>query len=342
MKDFLASCEASTRRVSYSRLKNLCFTILTACALVPLAHSQDCASCVTNSYLQSGLLPDYTLHAAAQFDYRYRHDTLNGSSKAENAADEKIADSTFNAYFSQPLFNRTSLDVNLPLVSRAYTQRPAGTYESGRDTQLGDMSLALVVQPYWGVRGNKTVDWRVRGGVKLPTGDSGELKNLPATLASSSNSASSTPQSAVYAYDRAIGSGSADWIIGSSYVVRYEKYFGIVDAQYIGRTTGENDFRYGDKVTTHVSPGYIFHQFDKDLFAVMLDAAYEFVNQAEYNGSTVENSGQTQFSLGPKLFATFAEHLSATIGIDIPVYRTVEGTQLATNYQLTTSIMYGF
>ena len=306
------------------------------------AVAQDCATCATNAYLQNGLLPDRASHVGIQFDYRYRHDTLSGSSDAPNAADEKIADTTFNAYYSHPLFERASLDINVPLVSRAYTQRPEGTYESGRDTQLGDMSLLFVVQPYWGVRGDKTVDWRIRGGAKLPTGDSSELSNVPASLAPSSSQDPSKPQSAVYAYDRAIGSGSFDWIVGSSYVVRYEKYFGIIDAQYLGRTTGSDDFRYGNKVTTHVTPGYFFHQYERNLFAIMFDAAYEFVGQSDYNGTTVDNSGQTQFTLGPKLLANFADQFSATVGIAIPVYRTVNGTQLATNYQLTAGLMCGF
>ncbi len=304
--------------------------------------AQDCDRCVVNNYLQSALLYELEHHAALQLHYDYRHTMLTGSSDTPDAADEKIATTLVNLYYSHNILEETNLDINLPVVSQAYTERPNYTYDSGRDTSLGDLSLLLTFRPFFGVKDDKLVDWRIRAGVKLPTGDSGELKNYPNTNSLPRPGDPVYPTSAVHPYDRALGSGSTDWIVGSSYVVRYEEFFGVLDGQFIGRTTGENDFKFGDTITAHAMPGYIFSQTRGNEFSILMDASYRYSAQSSYDGQTVDDSGQTAFTLGPQLMANFQKQTIVSIGIDIPLYQSVEGTQLASDYEILAAVMTGF
>lgn len=316
---------------------------LNAALLVHRAQAQDCDSCVANNYLQSALLYEQANHLGLQLQYDYRHTMLTGSADTPNAADEKVATTLVNLYYSQRLIEGTTLDVYLPFESKAYTARPNYTYDSGRDSGLGDMSLVATQQLFHGVAERRLVDWRVRAGVILPTGDASQLDNYPDGLVKPGDSDGPVyPTSGIYPYDRALGSGSVDWVIGSSYVARYEDFFGVIDGQYIGRTTGENDFTRGNTVTLHVKPGYIFSYAQGNEFSVMLDAAYRYDAQSEYAGVTVDNSGQTEFLIGPQVMANFRGRISATVGVNLPIYQTTEGTQLASDYQILASVMTGF
>jgi hypothetical protein len=317
------------------------FLVLLGISTVPVA-AQDCDRCAATAYLQSALLPEVTNHVGLQLSYDYRHTMLTGSSDTPNAADEKVATTVANLYYSHSLIEGTSFDLYLPFESQAYTARPNYTYDSGRDSALGDLSLLVTQQLFGGVAERKLVDWRLRAGVKLPTGDSSQLKKYPAEVVRPDPQGSVYPTSALYPYDRALGSGSVDWIIGSSYVVRYEDFFGLVDAQFIGRTTGENDFTVGNTATVHVTPGYIFSYSRGNEFSLLLDAAYRYDAQSDYDGKTVDNSGQTAFSMGPQLMGNFQGKVLALVGVSLPLYQSVEGTQLASDYQILASIMTGF
>lgn len=306
------------------------------------SHAQDCDRCVAANYLQSAMLSEVPNHMGLQVAYDYRHTMKTGSSDTPNAADEKVATTLINLYYSQQVFEDSTLDFYLPFTSLAYTARPNYTYDSGRDSAMGDMSLVMTQRVFYGKKDRKLVDWRVRAGVILPTGDPSQLKNYPDDVTSLNREGSMYPTSALYSYDRALGSGSVDWIIGSSYVVRYEDFFGVVDGQFIGRTSGENDFRFGDTVTVRASPGYIFSYARGNEFSVLCDVAYRFDGQAEYAGATVTNSGQSVFSMGPQLMANFQGKVVASVGLNLPLYQRVEGTQLTSDYQILASVMTGF
>ncbi len=316
------------------------FTVVTV--LSPSIRAQDCDRCVATNYLQSALLHEVPNHVGLQLSYDYRHTMLTGSSDTPNAADEKVATTLVNLFYSQGLFEGATLDLYLPFESQAYTARPNFTYDSGRDSGLGDMSLVFTQQLFHGALERKMVDWRLRAGVKLPTGDSSQLKEYPDGVIKPNPAGPVYPTSALYPYDRTLGSGSVDWIVGSSYVVRYEDFFGVVDGQFIGRTEGENDFTFGNTVTVHVTPGYIFSYARGNEFSVLLDAAYRYDAQSDHRGQTVDDSGQTAFTMGPALMGNFQGKVLASIGVNLPVYQNVEGTQLASDYQILASVMTGF
>jgi hypothetical protein len=303
---------------------------------VRAVSAQECDECVVASYLQSGLTPRADQHAAFQFNYRYRHEAYTGSEKNTDVPDEKVADSNFNLFYSARVLEPLFLDVNLPFTSKAYTQRPDNTYDSDRETALGDMSVLLTLQTYAEADEVGIVDWRVRAGAKLPTGDSDKLNSY--SPAQTLNNGGSN----VYSYDHTIGSGSFDWIVGSSLFLKEDRFLGFADAQYIGRTTGENDFRFGDKVSVHVTPGYLFFERGKNTFAFLVDSSYIFIAEGDFDGRTVPNTGESSFYLGPSILANFNDIVSGYVGVSLPLYHDMTGTQLATDYQIVASVMGAF
>jgi len=302
-------------------------------SLLSSSQAQDCDDCVVASYLQSGFTPAAQQHAAFQFNYRYRHEPYQGDSKQGNEPDEKVADSTFNFFYSARVLEPLFIDVNIPFTSQAYTLRPDNTYQSDRDTALSDMSLLATLQPVAESDKTGAIDWRIRAGVKLPTGDTGKLDSF--TLGETLNNGGSN----VYSYDRSFGSGSFDWIAGSSVFLREDQFIGIADLQYIGRTTGENDFRFGDKATLHITPGLVFYTHGKDTFVLLLDTTYTFVGESDFDGTTVQNTGESSLYLGPRILATFNDTFSSYVGVSLPLYHDMQGTQLATDYRIIASIM---
>jgi hypothetical protein len=46
--------------------------------------------------------------------------------------------------------------------------------------------------------------------------------------------------------------------------------------------------------------------------------------------------------LGPKLMLKLKERFIGSFGVSLPLYQSVEGTQLASDYQILASMMYGF
>jgi hypothetical protein len=323
-------------------MRFLSILLLASLGLSGVTTAQDCDKCVANNYLQSAMLDQVSNHIGLQFDYDYRHTMLTGSSDTPNAADEKVATTVANLYYSQNLLEDTNLDIYLPFVSQAYTARPNYTYDSGRESSFGDMSLVVNQRVYHGVAERRLVDWRVRAGTILPTGDSSQLKNYPDGVPQPIPGGPVYPTSALYPEDRATGSGSVDWIIGSSYVARYDDIIGVIDGQFIGRTTGTNDYRRGDTATLHIMPGYIFSYARGNEFSVLVDSAFRYDGESQFSGDKVANSGQTAFTMGPQVMANFQKRAVATFGVNLPLYQNVEGTQIASDYQIFASVMTGF
>jgi hypothetical protein len=121
--------------------------------------------------------------------------------------------------------------------------------------------------------------------------------------------------------------------------VREDRFVGIADLQYIGRTTGDNSFRFGDRATVHLNPGFVFYTRGKDTFVLLLDTSYTFVSESEFEGATVANTGENSFYMGPRILATFNDTFSTYIGVSLPIYHDMQGTQLATDYRIIASIM---
>lgn len=323
-------------------MRSVCIILLSLFVFQGVVEGQDCDSCAATNNLQSAFLDDSVARIGAQLSYDYRHTMLTGSSDTANAADEKVATTLVNLFYSHTLLEDVTLDLYLPFLSRAYTERPNYTYDSGRESGIGDITLVSTFQIFQGKKDRKMVDWRLRAGVKLPTADGSMLNDYPRDFTAPVAGAPVYPTSAVYPYDRALGSGSVDWIVGSSYVAQYEEIIGLIDAQFIGRTEGDNNFTFGDTVTARVAPGYIFSRAAGNEFSALLEAAYRYDGSADYDGFSVPDSGQSAFLLGPKLMLKLKERFIGSFGVSLPLYQSVEGTQLASDYQILASMMYGF
>jgi hypothetical protein len=310
--------------------------IANAVCLSGVASAQECDRCAFASYLEGALNPGAPHHVALELNYTYRSKTFEGSSERSGAPEEKVADTVLNLFYEQPLFNHFSLDFNLPVVSRAYTLRPNNTYESDRETSLGDASILADVHIIENHSSPLESEWRLRGGVKLPTGDSDDLNDFEASNHTDFGG------SAVYPYDLAKGTGSVDWIAGTSVFMRYDRVVGFVDGQYTARTEGENNFRFGDTAVVQGAPGYLFAVSGPNSLGLFANTTFKYSGEAEQDGDTVENTGQKTLSVGPELLFTVRDAFSATVGVNFPVYRDVNGRQLAQAYDILASVFVSF
>ena len=139
------------------------------------------------------------------------------------------------------------MQVNVPLIYRAY-KRPEGfTIDQGTESGLGDISLTGTFRMYEYIGTDGMFFWVVLGGVKFPTGNSHRLREELNEM-----EVPGAPESGIHGHDLALGSGSYDGIIGTSVFGEWKRLFATASVQYAIRSAG---YKVGE-VRARESMGY--------------------------------------------------------------------------------------
>src|SRR5207237_5359972 len=122
--------------------------------------------------------------------------------------------------------------------------------EQGTVSGVGDLSLLGKYTVYQRTRKESTISLAVLGGLKLPTGDSSRLSEPEV------ENEEPLPESGIAGHDLALGSGSVDGIIGSTFSVRWDRVFVNGGLQYAIRTEGAYGHQYANDLTWSGGAGY--------------------------------------------------------------------------------------
>ena len=287
-----------------------------AVAGAPVALACDCCSVFSSCNLQSagekgfiaGLAEQYTHFGTLQMD---------GQKVPGNG---EYIDSLVSQVFAGYNFNeRISAQINVPLIYRAYGSHTMSDSVAG----LGDVSLIGNVRIFQYATTDWSFDWSMLGGIKLPTGDSSKL-NLP----------DSALPDGIGGHDIALGSGSVDGIVGTSFSVRWKRVFLTGNMQYAIRSEGDFQHQYANDWTWSGGPGAYLWLGKKGTLAAQVITSGETKGKDTFTGVPDDDSAETIVYLGPQLNFTWGGSLSAQIGADLPVSIANTGLQVVPDFRI--------
>lgn len=222
--------------------------------------------------------------------------------------------------------------------------------ERGKEVGLGD--LALVGRAT--VFRKKSMDWgvslNVMGGVKFPTGDADRIRDeVDQARRFEALLPPNTPHdplahavSGLHEHALTLGSGSFDGIAGATLNARWQRSFVNLQFQYYARTEGESGFRFGDELMVSGGPGQYLVVNDKVTLSLEASAYYESSARDKLLGQKSDFTGRTAWLLGPLLNFTWADRLTANVGVDIPLEIASHGLQLVPTYRVHGGVSWRF
>lgn len=314
--------------------KILVLTVLAAASVQPI-WACDLCSIYAASAAQGGEGKGVFGGLAQQF-------TRFGSLQSDGqtvANDGEYINSLNSQLFVGYNFNqRFGVQLNLPVIHRAYSRQytsvadghvyaPAARNEMG----LGDLSLIGNVRAYqyWGE--NFTFNWTLLGGVKLPSGGTGQLNPNTPDFATG-----------IGGHDLTFGSGSVDGIVGTGFSTRWKKLFLAANMQYAIRSSGVFDYQYANDWTWNGGPGVYLLLEDRCTLTLQAVVAGESKGADTAQGMTTGDSSVTSIFLGPEINFTWSDQFSAQFGAGLPVNIATTGNQLVPDYRIHGAVTWRF
>ncbi len=246
------------------------------------------------------------------------------------------------------------LSVSLPYIDRRFRrfeQRVAvaanDVYQTveGRLSGIGDVALVGRWTVFAKSEMAHSFSVNLLGGIKLPTGDAGQLKDEVAQEKIFTGRFGPNHQhffSGVHQSDLTLGSGSVDGIMGVTANVRWQRVFASAQAQYYLRTPGESDYRVGDELILSASLGAYLLLRDEWTVSLQGNAYYERMGKDSINGVNLGNTGMTATYLAPQLNFTIGEHFSAHGAVDLPTHIQNNGLMTVPDYRIRGGLTWRF
>ena len=201
----------------------------------------------------------------------------------------------------------------------------------GTESGLGDVSVIGNFRLFQHTTPDAAFNWTLLGGLKLPTGDSSPL-NTPDTAL----------PDGIGGHDLALGSGSVDGLVGTAFSARWRRIFLAANVQYAFRCEGDFQHQYANDWTWSGGPGALLWLGEKSTLALQAVVSGESKGKDTFAGVPDEDSAATMVYLGPQLNYTWASHLSAQVGADLPVSRANSGLQVVPDYRVHAALSWKF
>jgi len=252
--------------------------------------------------------------------------------------------------------NRFTLQVNVPLIYRAF-KRPEGfAIDRGTESGLGDISLLGKVilfniesggwrrvnfddpkSPHIEVHeADFTFSGVFIGGVKFPTGDSSRLKEEFNEI-----EVEGVPESGIHGHDLTLGTGSYDGIFGGQISLRYKNFFFQQELQFTLRGDGLHQYHFANDLAWSGGPGYYFVRNSRLIAGLQMVISGEYKDVDRFRGDAAEDTGITSVFAGPRVLFSLGR-VSAEVAAEFPL--TIENTalQAVPDYRLTGAIAFRF
>ena len=248
-------------------------------------------------------------------------------------------DSTISQVFAGYNFNeRFGVQFNVPIIYRSF-KRPdgEGAIEHGTESGIGDIALLGTFVPYRKTSKSFSFSWTLIVGVKFPTGSTDRLREEFNEVENPVG-----PPSGIHGHDLTLGSGSYDGIIGTGILTRWHRGFLAANVQYAIRSKGDFDYEFANDLTWSGGPGYYLALKDEFTLTLQAIVSGEYKEKDKFRGEKAEDTGVTSVYLGPQLNLTWGDHLSAYLGIDLPV--SIDNTALQTvpDYRIRGGLTWHF
>lgn len=247
-------------------------------------------------------------------------------------------DSSISQLFAGYNFNeRFGLQLNLPVIYRAF-KRPEGfATDRGTESGIGDTSLIGNFLLYRKLRENFTFSATLLGGLKFPTGSSDRLKEELHEV-----EVEGAPESGIHGHDLVLGTGSVDGVVGGGLRARWKRCFVTAAAQYAIRTEGDFGYQFADDLTWAGGPGAYLALGHKYTLALQAVVSGETKEKDTFRGARADDTGVTAVYLGPQVSFTWSNKLSAQVGVDLPVSMDTTALQTVPDYRVRAGFTWHF
>ena len=276
---------------------------------------------------ERGILPVKTLSTAITFQHNVLNTTYESSVVIDDPLNRTSTVSNFNLEIEYGLVKKVSLLLILPYTNRTrettVTNIAANTSEviTFKGDGFGDI---IILGKYELITPSilSPLGLAVGGGAKLPTG-SFEEENNGTRLS----------------IDLQPGTGAADLLLWGHFLYGLPSISMSFNANFLYRYAGVNldSYRYGDEFLTSINGSYAF----ADFIALNLQLRGRFAEKDYWNGRFLPSTGGTYIDLTPGLIY-YEGSFALRVFVQVPVYRNVQGIQLAVNNMLGTEISYIF
>ncbi|MEI8342153.1 MAG: hypothetical protein WCH43_11560, partial [Verrucomicrobiota bacterium] len=171
----------------------------------------------------------------------------------------------------------------------------------------------------------------VDAGLKMPTGDPGEL----------SQNYNDVYTGGIGPHDLALGSGSWDGIFGGSTKIRWKRAFFEAGIHYSVCGQGSYQFQYANALTWNGGPGIYFVRNKNASVGLQLNFAGETKGYDQFQGQPDSDSSVTALYIGPR-FSAGLGHIDGEVGVDLPVIMNATGYQSTPTYRIHAGITWKF
>lgn len=262
---------------------------------------------------------------AEQFTY-FNTLQVNGQ-QVPNAGNQYLNSSVSQAFAGYNFSDRIGVQFNLPVIYRDYG------YQAQRGTAwgLGDVSLVGNLRLYQKATDSFNLDWTALGGVKFPTGNSSLLNPDQEEFAPG-----------IGGHDLTLGSGSYDGIVGTGFVVGWNRLFLTGTMQYAIRTQGDFGYQFANDWTWAGGPGYYLLRRDRATLALHAIVSGESKANDRIHGIATDDTAITAVYLGPQIEFTWRSSLSLEIGGDLPVSIVTSGEQIVPDFRVRAAVTWRF
>lgn len=233
------------------------------------------------------------------------------------------------------------VQINLPFVYQSFQQiedfRSSNQHEDG----LGDLSLGANYTPLDTDCGDYGFRLSLYGGLKFPTGDTGNLSEVESESPPHSLLSKHHPVSSGSGTVLSVGTGSYDFPISASLSITNGRAIFFSTAQYTFTTEGDFDYEFANNLLWDTGPGY-YLSLDHDLTILTRVAlAGEQKPTDKQNGQLVADSAVSNIYLGPQIVAILYDKLALEIGADFRVSKDNTDTVIA-DYRIRSGLGWRF
>ena len=279
-----------------------------------------------------------------------------------NPGNEWLTSSITQVVLGYTFGPRVGVQLNLPFITRQFHRHEGDRLAHGDETGFGDLSLLAHVLAASHVTERSVFRFSVLGGLKLPSGSTGRLKEelsegpaTPAALgtrtafaqhaAGGSGGGSADVHahvSGIHGHDLALGSGSVDGIFGGQLFWSWQRFFFTATGQYALRTEGDIGYRYADELSWTGGPG-VFALLEHDhTLGLQAVVSGESKGKDSLRGVPADDTGVTALYAGPGVLFTWGSSLSADLTADLPVLQHNTALQIVPDYRLRGGLTWRF
>jgi len=325
-----------------NRLK-LCIVIFLLSAFPYVKNSYACDPC--SLYNVSRLLGSdegsFTISVAEQFTKFKSIDSASRPKEGEIGT----SFSTTQLGLAYDLTEDLGLQISLPFIYRNFDSYDRYRVKSDSEFGIGDMVLGANYAFINKRKGEWTFIANSFFGVKLPTGDTGSLANIPVDGSSSDAmllAKDHTSSGALGGRALSIGSGSTDFMFGVSAITRYERFLLLASTQYTYRTEGSFNYEFADDVVWTFGPGY--YPIVEESYSVATRAVLsgEHKGKDKLNNESLSRSQIGNIYAGPEVILSWKNYLLFDLGGDFLISDTGKDALISPDFRIRSGVSYRF